>query len=119
MRIREYLFEPEIDGTGKRLLLSRFDMCLALFLTLVLLADIAYFSLPSENRTLSKSAALLAILGIGLIPRRRRVIYGFAFAVGSSRFFIAALLQQQHRLELAAGFILMLGIAAALLKEYF
>jgi len=88
------------------------------FLALALLFDIAYFSLPSGSRTLRTGAVLLATLGIGLIFQRRRLIYGIAFAVASSRFLIAVLLQQQHKLEFAAGFVLMVVIALVLLKKY-
>ena len=111
------MFERETDGSGKQLLHSRFDIYFAVFLSFVLLVAIAYFSLPRESRTLARSAVLLIILGTGLIPRRRRLIYGVAFAVAASRFLFAIIFQPQHRLEFICGAIILVMVAWALLRE--
>ena len=119
MRIREYFFEPESGRDGERPLHSRFNSCLIVLISITLLVAIAYSSVPHGGWTRTRAAVVSTILGMGLLARRRRLIYGCTFAVAACRFVVAVLfVQREYKLELAGGAILCFAIAWLLLKDY-
>ena len=83
------------------------------------MAALAYSSGPQSGWTLSKAIIVIAILAIGLLFPRRRLIYGVAFTIVGSRFAIGLLLLQKDQImELIGGAILSAVVAWRLLRVY-